>query len=225
MGSGGAVGRLPDGGDDVGVSPATAEVAAHELADLVVRSRAPLAQQRDRRHDLPRRAVAALQAVVLHEGGLHGMERAVGRQPLDRDDLGARLHRGQRQASLDAPAVAQDGAGAALPQLAALLGAGEVQVVAERVEQRRPRVERQRTLRAVDAEGELDVAPWPRKLHHADSRAAVTKNVGVPLTPPRTPPRTMLARCRRNPGSTSLWKSASDRVMTPPDGATRVPAR
>jgi hypothetical protein len=50
----------------------------------------PLAQQRDRGHDLARRAVAALERVVLHERRLHRMQIAVvGGQPFDRGDLTA----------------------------------------------------------------------------------------------------------------------------------------
>ena len=47
------------------------------------------------------------------------------------------MHTGERQAGIDAAAVDHDGAGAALAVVAALFGAGEVQVIAQRIQQRR----------------------------------------------------------------------------------------
>src|SRR5690242_19375692 len=67
--------RRGDRRDDVGIGAAPAEVAAHRLADLVVGLRAALAEHRDRAHDLPRRAVAALEAVVRDERLLHRVQR------------------------------------------------------------------------------------------------------------------------------------------------------
>src|SRR5690606_19012397 len=63
------------GVDDVGVRAATAQVAAHQFAHLVVAVAAGLIQERGRRHDLPGGAVAALVAVVRHEGGLQRVRR------------------------------------------------------------------------------------------------------------------------------------------------------
>ena len=51
------------------------------------------------------------------------------------------MHDRERQAGNDAPAVQQDGAGAAGAQVAALLGAGEIEVLAQDVEQRLARIE------------------------------------------------------------------------------------
>ena len=93
----------------------------------------------DRRADLAGGAVAALEAVVLDERGLQRVQRAGRAQAFDRHDLVALVHDGERQARVDAPAVDQHRAGAALPVVAALLGAGQVQVLAQRVEQRCPR--------------------------------------------------------------------------------------
>src|SRR5215213_1695597 len=78
---------LPDGGDDAGISTAAADVAAHTFAYLIISKlcrrhsdvfgdvthipAARLFEQPDRRADLARRAVAALEAVVLNEGSLH----------------------------------------------------------------------------------------------------------------------------------------------------------
>src|SRR5687767_14305741 len=78
---------LLDRGDDPRVSPAAADVAAHPFADLVVRepgrrhghvfrdvthvAAARLIEQGHGGADLPRRAVPALEAVILDEGRLH----------------------------------------------------------------------------------------------------------------------------------------------------------
>src|SRR4051812_7793790 len=77
---------LLDRGDDLRVGPAAADVAAHPLADFVVRepgrrhghifrdvahvAAARLFEQADGGADLPRRAVPALEAVILDEGRL-----------------------------------------------------------------------------------------------------------------------------------------------------------
>ena len=64
---------------------------------------------------------------MVDEGLLQRMQRAVVGQALDGGDLGAVLHDGQGQAGIDAPAVDQHRAGAALAVVAALLGAGQVE--------------------------------------------------------------------------------------------------
>src|SRR5262245_40868411 len=116
---------------DVRVGGAAAEVAAHLLAHLGVGGGAPLGQQRHRAHDLARRAVAALERVLGDEGGLHGMQRLAAGQPLDGRDGRALRHDRQRQAGVHAAAADQNRAGAALPVVAALLGAGETQALAQ----------------------------------------------------------------------------------------------
>ncbi len=55
--------------------------------------------------------------------------------------LVAFVHHGERQAGIDPPPVDHHGAGAALAVVAALLGAGQVQVLAQGVEQRGAGVE------------------------------------------------------------------------------------
>jgi hypothetical protein len=80
---------LLDGGDNVGVGAAAADVAAHEFADLVRSFRLALGDQPGRRADLPRRAIPALESVVVDERLLQRMQRAVDSEPFDRGDLGA----------------------------------------------------------------------------------------------------------------------------------------
>ena len=72
----------------------------------------------------------------------------------DRRDFVALVHHREREAAVHAPAVHMDGAGAALPVIAAFLGAGQMDPLAQRVEQRGARVEAaQRVVLAIDAEG------------------------------------------------------------------------
>ena len=93
---------------------------------------------------------------MVDEGLLQGMQRAVLRQALDGGHLGAVLHDGERQAGIDPPAVDQHGAGAALAVIAALLGAGQVEMVAQGVKERRPRRHRELPFDAVDDEFDGD---------------------------------------------------------------------
>src|SRR6266705_1541167 len=126
------LGNLPNRRDNIGVGGAAAEIAAHALADLLivegdVRSRQivahragpaglDLAQHADRRAELARGTVATLEGVMVDERLLERMQVvATLRQPLDGDDLSILLRDGEGQAARDAPAVEQDGAGAALP--------------------------------------------------------------------------------------------------------------
>ena len=163
------LGGLAHRGDDVGVGAAAADVAAHLFADFVVRAGAALLDGADRRHDLAGRAVAALEGIVLDERRLHRMQAAIVGQALDRGDRLALAHHRQRQAGHDAPAIQQDGAGAALAEAAALLGAGQVQPVAQRVEQRGARIDLHIAWLVVD--GDRDSEAVRRVLHEIGSLA------------------------------------------------------
>src|SRR5205085_6693067 len=77
-----------NGGKDAVVRAAATDVAAHALAHGHACGTA-LAQQPCGRHDLSRRAVAALEAVVLDEGRLQRMQLVAARQALDGRDLRA----------------------------------------------------------------------------------------------------------------------------------------
>ncbi len=80
------------------------------------------------------------------------MQRAVLRQPLDGSDVGAVLHDGKGETGIDAAAVQQHRAGAALAVVAAFLGPGQAQMVAQEVEQAGPRRDRQLALHTVHME-------------------------------------------------------------------------
>ena len=134
---------------DVGIGAAAADIAAHEFADFVGALRLALGDQAGGRTDLSRRAVAALERVVIDERLLQRMQRAIRRQALDGGHFGAVLHDGEREAGIDPPPVHQHGARAALAVIATLLGAGQVEMVAQRIEQGRPRRDPELRLDAV----------------------------------------------------------------------------
>src|SRR5438094_2860725 len=158
--------------DDVLVARAAAQVPAQRVADLRIAGGCVVAQERDERHEDARSAEAALQRVRLAESGLQRVElvRAARREALDGRQLSAvRLHR-QHQAGAHRLAVEQHGAGAAHAVLAADVGAGEPQVLAQEVAQEEPR---------------LDVAPVLDPVDgHVDRHVrASSENEGPTLSP------------------------------------------
>jgi len=80
------------------------------------------------------------------------MQNALLRQPFDGRDVVAVMHHGKRQAAVDSLPVDDDGTGAALPLIAALLRTGEPQMLAQGIEQCRPRVEIEGIRTPVDRE-------------------------------------------------------------------------
>ena len=71
-------------------------------------------------------------------------------QALDRRDLAPLNQGSEREARFDALAVHQHRAGAALPGAAAFLRAREMQMLAQGIEQRGARIERQAVLGSID---------------------------------------------------------------------------
>jgi hypothetical protein len=66
-------GGLFDRGDDVRIGGTAADIATHVFADVVVVGGVTFLHARDRRDDLPGRAVTALEGVLIDEGLLHQM--------------------------------------------------------------------------------------------------------------------------------------------------------
>ena len=88
---------------------------------------------------------------------LHRMQAIPARHAFDREDVGAVVADRERQARIEPASIDEDGAGAALPAVAALLGAGQMKPLAKQVEQRDPGViERDRPLHAVHGETRRD---------------------------------------------------------------------
>src|SRR5438105_4499170 len=101
-----------DGGNNVRVGAATAEIAAHLLADFSVRMSMLLMQQPQRGADLARCAIAALKGIVLDERLLQGMKPVAGGQALDGCYSRSSLHDGEDEARINSLAVDQYCAGA-----------------------------------------------------------------------------------------------------------------
>ena len=143
---------------DVLVAGAAAQVAGDHVAGLVVGGRGVVAQPGGDRGQEAGRAEAALQPVALEERLLHRAERAVRLgEPLDGGDLASVGRDREHQAGAHRPAVDQHRAGAAHAVLAADVGAGEAEVVAQRVGEQPPGRHAHRVRGAVD--GQHDVVP------------------------------------------------------------------
>src|SRR5258705_12325535 len=134
------LGGVLDGLHDVVVAGAAAEVAFQLVADVGLGGLGVALEELGRGHDHPRRAEAALQAVLLPEPFLDRVELAVLRHPLDGRDLGAvDLHREER-ARLHRLAVQVNGAGAALAGVAPDMSPGETGELPAEVDEEQPRL-------------------------------------------------------------------------------------
>ncbi len=87
---------------------------------------------------------------MIDEGLLQRVKRSCGAHALNRSDVSALVLHGQRQAAVDALTFRQDGAGAAGALVAALLCSGELQMVTQKVKERRPRIDLDLQNSAVD---------------------------------------------------------------------------
>src|ERR687888_802740 len=162
--------RRVDGLDDVLVAGAAAEVALEPAPDLRVgQPVAVRAEELDAGHDHPRRAEAALERVALPEGLLQRMELAALREALDRRDLAAVGLDREHGAGLHRVPVEMDRAGAAERRVAADLRPGEAEVVAEEVDEQRPRLDLRLVPDAVDGER--------NRYHQASSQTSAAWNL------------------------------------------------
>src|SRR5262245_54123069 len=80
------------------------------------------------------------------------MQCAVAGEALDGGDAGSVLHDGQSQAGVDATAIEQNRAGPTLPVVTALFCSGQIETVAERVEQSRPGRDLELSFDAIDGQ-------------------------------------------------------------------------
>ena len=137
--------------DDLGIAGAAAEHAAERFPRLGPGRARGARQERGGRHQHAGRADAALRRAVPQEGALQAVRLAGrnGRQPLDGGDLAADGGGGGRQAGADRLAVQQHRAGAAVAAIAADLGAGQVQRLAQHIREPPRRVDAQGSRHAV----------------------------------------------------------------------------
>src|SRR5215218_274030 len=109
----------------------------------------PLVNAGDAGHDLPGRAVAALEGIALDKGGLQRMELLALRQALDGRDLATLDQSSERETRLHALAVDQHRARATLAETAALLRSRQMKMLAQDIEQRGTRIKHQAMLNSV----------------------------------------------------------------------------
>src|SRR5476649_212589 len=92
------VASLFDGSDYLRVSGASAKITAHVFLNISIRFGMPFPNTSDGRHNLTRRAIAALKAVLVDECLLHRVQFAIApRKPLNGFDTLALRRDGQSQ--------------------------------------------------------------------------------------------------------------------------------
>src|SRR5579883_818605 len=168
--------------DDIDVARAAAEIARDRVAHFRFSGIGVLLQQRLAHQHHSRRAEAALQAMLLVEALLNGVQLAILLQTLDGLNLGAIDLRGQQRAGLGRNAVDQDGAGAAACRVAANVRAGEVGNLADKMHQQQAIFDI--GLKGLAVEGYLDMlchCAHPFCARSAASRSA--RAVSVRTTP------------------------------------------
>src|SRR5690349_466280 len=144
------LGSVLHGLDDVHVAGTAAQIARDRLADLLFARVLVRGEERARGHEHARRAESALQAVLLGEAFLHRMQLPALLQAFDRGDLAAvRLH-GEHGARLHRLAVEVHGAGAAVAGVAADVGSGHAEILADEVHEQEARLDFGLARRAVD---------------------------------------------------------------------------
>ncbi len=130
--------------------------------------------------DHARRAEAALQAMHLAEALLQRMQRAVGsRDALDGEDLGALGLDREDGAGFDRLAVEIDGAGAAMAGVAADMRAGQVQLLAQEMDQKRARLDQRFDRLAVDLHRDLGLGHMLSPLRTRAALAAARARASI----------------------------------------------
>src|SRR5664279_3801705 len=176
--------RLADRRHDVLVARAAAQVALDAVADLVVRGIRVARQLIRGRHDHARRAEAALQTVLLPERVLDGVQATLGSHALDRDDDATVGLDGQDGARFDCVPVQPDGARAALAGVAAHVGPGQAQVLADGMDQDLSGLERELMGDSVDRQPDLlshlACPPCGRARYGAGDTQRWSANAGTP---------------------------------------------
>ena len=140
--------------DDLLIAGAAAEHAAQGILDRRLVGPGIALQQVRRRHQHARRADAALGRAMIEEGLLQGRHAGQIREPFDRGDrLAGELSAGH-QTGAELFAVHQHGAGTAVAGIAAHLGAGEAQAVAQGGAEPLARIDLQADRAPVEGEGQ-----------------------------------------------------------------------
>ncbi len=146
---------------DVLIASAAAEIALNGVADfLFCGVRVPL-QEVDRGHDHPRCAIAALQTVLLPKAFLDWMQLTVACQALDGRNLSAVCLDGKDRAGLDSLTVQKNRARTTLARITTDVSSGQIEHVAEIVNQQETWFDIMRIGDAIDRDRDLHLtAPF-----------------------------------------------------------------
>ena len=202
--------------DDGLVAGAAAVIAGEMLADpLAGPARPRCFKQILRGHQHSGRAIAALQRVAVAKSGLQIGDLAAVGQPLDGlNGRAVRLHR-QHQAGTNDLAIDAHRARAANAVLAADMGSGQLQMLAQEVRKIEPRQNVRIDALAVDMRARLTSEPSRKLPRHRvrDGRAARTRNAPTALLPDAGASRQMPVDLR---GDQALRPAPSMPPTTPP---------
>ena len=83
---------------------------------------------------MPGGAVAALEAIMLDKGRLHGVKIIWRTQAFNGGDLGPLMHDCKRQAGIKPATIDQHGTGSALSVIATFLGTDQMQIFTQSVQ-------------------------------------------------------------------------------------------
>src|SRR5262245_28656730 len=134
-------GRVLNRLDDVHIARAAAKIAGNRVADLRFGRVRVTAQEGDASHHHARRAVSALEPVLLPETLLNRMELPILFEPFDRHDLGAVCLDGKHGARLHGFFVENHRTGAAVRRVAADVRARQPELVAQEMNEEQPRID------------------------------------------------------------------------------------
>jgi len=141
--------------DDVLIAGAAAEIAIERVADFLLGGVGVAFEELAGSHDHAGGAEAALEAVLVPESLLDGVEVAIGGEAFDGDDVAAVGLDREHGAAFDDFAVKGDGACAADGRLAADVGAGEAGDFAKVVDEEHARFDFIGVRFAVDGQGDF----------------------------------------------------------------------
>jgi len=101
-----------------------------------------------------------LEGVVFDKRSLQWVQVSIIGKPLDGDELGILMRDGESEATVHAPAIKQNGAGAALPVVAAFLRAGEPKVLAKYVKERGSGIDGKLVGCSIYPQGDRKIHSW-----------------------------------------------------------------
>src|SRR4029077_4420153 len=190
------VGGAVNGGANSLIGAAAADIACHGGIDLGIGGLGGLCEQRGRRHDLSRLAIAALGNVELEPRALYRVA-VVGRETLDGGDALATRGAPVRHAGAHRRALEVHGAGTPKCHATAVFCAGEPHDVAQHPQQRHVLIDIEPGVPAVEVECDHRF-PGPRSAAHAyytavPARRASARCAAAARAPP---PRSLYNACR-----------------------------